>query len=53
MGKNRDIKSVVVLLVNTVVHEIVAMHTNKPESKQFLKKEKSKSMGWFDKNLMR
>jgi|SRR3989344_1680660 len=39
MGKNRDIKSVVVLLVNTVVHEIVAMHTNKPESKQFLKKE--------------
>ncbi len=39
MGKNRDIKSVVVLLVNTVVHEIVAKHTNRPESKPFLEAE--------------
>ena len=39
MGKNRDIKSVVVSLVNTVVHEIVARHTNKPESKLFLEAE--------------
>ncbi len=39
MGKNRDIKSVVVLLANTAVHEIVAKHTNRPESKPFLEAE--------------
>lgn len=39
MGKNRDIKSLVRLIVNTIVHEIVLKHTNKPESKHFLNSE--------------
>ncbi len=39
MGKNKDIKSLIVFLVNTVVHEIVAEYTNRPESKQFLEAE--------------
>ena len=39
MGKNRDIKSLISLLVSTVVHEIVAKHTNRPESRPFLRKE--------------
>ncbi|MEK6894795.1 MAG: hypothetical protein AABX10_05005 [Nanoarchaeota archaeon] len=39
MGKNRDIKSLIRSLVSIVVHEIVARHTNRPESKLFLKKE--------------
>lgn len=39
MGKNRAIESLVRLIVNTVVHEIVAKHTNKPESFHFLQTE--------------
>lgn|SRR3989338_794684 len=39
MGKNRDIESLVRLMVNTIVHEIVVKHTNKPESKHFLSSE--------------
>ena len=39
MGKDRDIKTLIRLLANTVVHQIVAEHTNKPESKHFLSSE--------------
>ena len=39
MGKNRDIESLARLMVNTIVHEIVVKHTNKPESKHFLSSE--------------
>ncbi|MBI3623964.1 hypothetical protein HY212_07850 [Candidatus Pacearchaeota archaeon] len=39
MGKNRDTESLVRLMVNTIVHEIVVKHTNKPESKHFLSSE--------------
>ena len=39
MGKNRDIESLVRLIVNTIVHEIIVKHTNKPESKHFLGSE--------------
>lgn len=39
MGKNRDIESLVRVMANTIVHEIVAKHTNKSESKHFLKSE--------------
>ena|SRR3989344_3649759 len=39
MGKNRDIESLVRLMVNTIVHEIVVKHTNKPDSKHFLSSE--------------
>ena len=39
MGKNRDIESLVRLIVNTIVHEIVVKHTNRPESKHFLDSE--------------
>ena len=39
MGKNRDIKSLIRLIVNTIVHEIVVKHTNKPESEHFLRSE--------------
>jgi hypothetical protein len=36
MGKNRDIKSLIRLMSNTIVHEIVAKHTNRPESEKSL-----------------
>jgi len=39
MGKNRDRESLIRLMVNTIVHEIVMKHTNRPESKDFLKSE--------------
>ena len=39
MGKNRNIQSLIKLLVNTIVHEIVLKHTNKPESTHFLNSE--------------
>jgi hypothetical protein len=39
MGKNRDIESLIRLIVNTVVHKIVIKHTNRPESKHFLASE--------------
>lgn len=39
MGKNRDRESLARLIANTIVHEIVAKHTNKPESKHFLNSE--------------
>jgi len=39
MGKNKDIKSLIGLVADTVVHELVAMHTNRPESESFLKSE--------------
>ena len=39
MGKNRDTESLARLMVNTIVHEIVVKHTNKPESKHFLGSE--------------
>jgi len=39
MGKNRDRESLIKLLANTIVHKIVAEHTNRPESKHFLNSE--------------
>lgn len=39
MGKNKDRESLIRLLANTIVHEIVAEHTNRPESKHFLHSE--------------
>ncbi len=39
MGKNRDLNILIRLIVNTVVHKIVVKHTNRPESKHFLKSE--------------
>ncbi len=39
MGKNRNIESLIRLITNTIVHEIVAKHTNRPESKSFLDSE--------------
>ena len=39
MGKNRDIASLIRVIANVVVHEIVAEHTNKPESAHSLNSE--------------
>ncbi len=39
MGKNRDRESLITLIVSTVVHELVARHTNRPESEHFLQSE--------------
>ncbi len=39
MGKNRDLDSLIRLIVNTIAHQIVVEHTNKPESKHFLNSE--------------
>ncbi len=39
MGKNRTRESLIRELVNVVVHEILAKHTNKSESVHFLESE--------------
>ena len=39
MGKNSDLESLIRLIVNTVTHQIVVEHTNKPESRHFLNSE--------------
>ena len=39
MGKNRDLDILIRLIVNTIVHEIVVRHTNRPESEHFLESE--------------
>lgn len=39
MGKNRNRESLIRIITNTVVHEIVIKHTNKPESENFLNSE--------------
>ena len=39
MGKNSNRKSLIRMIVNVVVHEIVALHTNRPESRNFLNSE--------------
>ena len=39
MGKNKDRKSLIRLMANTIVHEIIVKHTNNPESKHFLASE--------------
>ncbi len=39
MGKNSDRESLIRLMANTIVHKIVAEHTNRPESKNFLESE--------------
>lgn len=39
MGKNRNRESLIRIITNTVVHEIVMKHTNKPESENFLNSE--------------
>lgn len=49
MGKNRDIESLIRLIVNTIVHEIVAKHTNKPESRHFLETEIIEYRGMTEK----
>lgn len=49
MGKNRDIESLIRLITNTIAHEIVAKHTNKPESKHFLNSEVVEYRGQTEK----
>jgi len=39
MGKNRDRESLIRKIVNILSHEIVARHTNRPESTHFLNSE--------------
>lgn len=39
MGKNRVRKSVIRIIANTLVHEIVVKHTHRPESSHFLTAE--------------
>lgn len=39
MGKNSDLDSLIRLIVNTLAHQIIIEHTNKPESKHFLNSE--------------
>ena len=39
MGKNRVRKSLIRGIVNIIVHEVLAKHTNKPESTHFLSSE--------------
>lgn len=39
MGKTGDRESLIRLIVNTVVHEIVLQHTHRPESSHFLHAE--------------
>lgn len=39
MGKNSYRESLIRTIVNTIVHEILAKHTNRPESKHFLDSE--------------
>lgn len=49
MGKNRDIESLIRFIVNTIAHEIVAKHTNRPESRHFLGAEIIEYRGRADK----
>ncbi len=51
MGKNRDIESLIRLIVNTTVHEIVRKHTNKPESEHFLGAEVAEYRGLTEKTV--
>lgn len=39
MGKNRIRESLIREIVSIIVHEIVAKHTNRPESQHFLQSE--------------
>lgn len=39
MGKNRDRESLIRVISNVLVHEIIARHTNKPESASFTESE--------------
>lgn len=39
MGKNRDRESLIRLIVNTVVHEVLIKNSNRPESTSFLASE--------------
>ncbi len=39
MGKNRNRESLIRIMTNTIVHEIVVKYTNKPESENFLNSE--------------
>ena len=39
MGKHQDRESLTFSIVKTIVHEIVARHTNRPESVHFLRSE--------------
>jgi len=39
MGKNKDRESLIRVIVNVVVHEIVLRNTNRPESKNFVRSE--------------
>lgn len=49
MGKSKDIESLIRLMVNTIVHEIVIRHTNKPESRHFLGSEVVEYRGQTEK----
>jgi len=49
MGKNSDRESLIRLLANTLVHEILAKHTNRPESRHFLSSEIAEYRGQTEK----
>ena len=51
MGKNRDRKSLIRLMVNVIVHEIVIRNTNRFESKNFLGSEIIEYRGQTEKVL--
>ena len=51
MGKNRDRETLIRFLVNTVVHEVVRKHTNRPESEDFLLNEVVEYRGRAEKML--
>ena len=39
MGKNRDIKAIANSLAITILHELLFLHTNRPETKNHLENE--------------
>lgn len=49
MSKNRDLDSLIRVIVNTVVHEIVIRHTNISESVHFLNSEIIEYRGQVEK----
>ncbi|MBU2612758.1 MAG: hypothetical protein KKB62_03495 [Nanoarchaeota archaeon] len=52
MGKNRDRESLIRLITNTVVHEIVRKNSNRPESEHFLSSEVISYRGETEKSSL-
>jgi hypothetical protein len=53
MGKNSDRKSVIRLVSNVIVHELIARHTNFPESTHFLNSEVVEYSGQAEKSFQK